>query len=172
MSSNKPPIKKITLKRVVKYFAFAISAGVIQIISFTILTEANVFGDMENPYGPSYFIALVLSVLWNFTFNRRYTFRSVANIPLAMMKVIGYYLIFTPLSIWWGVALTNGDESHWIYYAVLIGTMLINGITEFLFYHFFVFGRTIDTNSVAKRQLAREKAKIEPDDDSEVAESE
>ena len=156
MSENKkPPIKKITLKRVVKYFAFAISAGVIQIISFTILTEMNVFGDMDNPYGLSYFIALTLSVLWNFTFNRRYTFRSVANIPKAMLKVLGYYLIFTPLSIWWGVALTSGDETHWLYYVVLIGTMLINGVTEFLFYHFFVFGRTIDTNSVAKKALKK-----------------
>ena len=154
--AEKPPIKRITWRRVVKYFAFAISAGVVQIITFTILTETNTFGDTANPYGPSYFVALVLSVVWNFTFNRRYTFRSVANIPKAMLKVLGYYAVFTPLSIWWGDALTGGDQSHWVYYVVLIGTMIINGITEFLFWHFVVFGRTIDTNSIAKKQQLRE----------------
>ncbi|MEG2315207.1 MAG: GtrA family protein, partial [Clostridia bacterium] len=88
-----------------------------------------------------------LSVLWNFTLNRRYTFRSDANIPRAMLLVGLYYLVFTPLSTWWGAALTN---LGWNEDLVLVGTMLINFVTEFLFQRFVVYRNTIDTNEIAK----------------------
>ncbi|GHV82615.1 hypothetical protein AGMMS49991_11730 [Spirochaetia bacterium] len=141
----------------VKYFCFAASAGAIQAITFTILTEAGVFRDADQPYGPSYFIALVLSIVWNFTLNRRYTFKSSNNVPVAMLKVFGYYCVFTPLSIWWGNALTRRFPQHWAEYVVLAGTMIINGVTEFLFLRFLVFDKSINTNKAALRDAAKKR---------------
>ena len=139
---------------VLKYWLIAISAGIIQLISFTLLTEFEFLGD-SSEYGLNYLIALSLSVLWNFTINRHYTFRSVANVPIAMSKVFCYYLLFTPLSILWGTALVNGYGMN--EYVVLIITMLINGVTEFLFMRFFVFSRTINTNKLALKLKAEGK---------------
>ncbi|MBO5884718.1 MAG: GtrA family protein, partial [Clostridia bacterium] len=81
----------------IKFLLFSISAGVIQVAIFTLLNEVVKF-----TYWPAYLIALVCSVLWNFTLNRKYTFKSANNVPIAMLKVLGYYLVFTPLSTWWG----------------------------------------------------------------------
>lgn len=127
----------------IKFTLFSISAGIIQAVSFTLLNETTGL-----PYWPSYLTALVLSVVWNFTFNRRYTFRSSVNIPKAMTLVFLYYAVFTPLSTWWGDALTNAG---WNDYIVLGGTMVVNFVTEFLFQSLVVFRKTIDTNAVAKR---------------------
>jgi putative flippase GtrA len=132
-----------------KFTLFSISAGLIQAISFTLLNETTGF-----PYWPSYLIALVLSVVWNFTFNRRYTFKSSANIPKAMTLVFLYYVVFTPLSTWWGDALTN---LGWNEYIVLGGTMVINFVTEFLFQCFIVFRNTTNTNELARRQAEKEQ---------------
>ncbi|MDR0779003.1 MAG: GtrA family protein [Methanomassiliicoccaceae archaeon] len=140
---------------VAKYWLIAISAGVIQLISFAMLKEFNFLGDMSE-YGWNYFIALTLSVLWNFTINRHYTFRSVANVPVAMSKVFCYYLVFTPLSILWGVSLAASYPD--MEYLILIGTMLINGVTEFLFMRFVVFRRTINTNRSALKQRAEKES--------------
>ncbi|MDR0531029.1 MAG: GtrA family protein [Oscillospiraceae bacterium] len=154
------PVKltaKENLIQTLKYFCFAASAGAIQLISFTVLTELNIFHDSSNPYGPSYFIALVLSVLWNFTFNRKFTFKSATNIPIAMLKVFAYYLVFTPASIWWGNALTFRFSQHWMQYVVLVGTMLVNGVTEFLYQRFFVFGKSINTNESGQKEEERKR---------------
>ena len=134
---------KEQLWQTVKYTLFAASAGVIQLLG-ELLFE-HVFGW---PYWVSYLIALVMSVVWNFTFNRRYTFRSNANVPRAMGLVLAYYAVFTPLSTWWGDALVRAG---WNSTLVLVGTMLINFVTEFLFQRFVVFRDTIDTNDVAQR---------------------
>jgi putative flippase GtrA len=131
-----------------KFTLFSISAGAIQALSFALFNEVFHF-----PYWLGYGIALVLSVLWNFTFNRRYTFRSVANISKAMTLVFLYYLVFTPLSTWWGDALTNAG---WNDYLVLGGTMVINFITEYLFQRFVVYRYTIDTNVLAQRAQEKE----------------
>jgi putative flippase GtrA len=126
-----------------KFTLFSISAGAIQFASFTLLNETTGL-----PYWPSYLIALVLSVLWNFTLNRRFTFKSACNVPLAMLLVAGYYAVFTPLSTWWGAALT---DANWNEYIVLAGTMVINFVTEFLFQRFVVFNKTINTNNIARK---------------------
>ncbi len=128
----------------IKFTLFSISAGVIQAASFALLSENTGF-----PYWPSYLIALVLSVVWNFTFNRRYTFKSAANIPKAMTLVFLYYAVFTPVSTWWGDALTG---IGWNEYIVLGGTMVINFVTEFLFQSLVVFQKTMNTNDIAKRE--------------------
>lgn len=121
----------------VKFTLFSISAGVIQIVSFTLLNEV-----LKLIYWPAYLISLILSILWNFTINRKFTFKSANNVPIAMTKVFIFYLFFTPLSTWWGYALTN---IGWNYYVVLIGTMVINFISEFLYDRYYVFGKSIDS---------------------------
>lgn len=130
---------KKELLRSLKFVLFSISAGLIQIVSFTIMEELLHF-----THWVSYMISLVLSVLWNFTLNRKYTFKSANNVPIAMLKVAGFYLVFTPLSTWWTAALTSPAVA-WNEYIVLILTMLINFITEYLFDRFVVFGKSIDT---------------------------
>ena len=138
-----------------KFFLFSVSAGVIQALSFALLSEFvfNDAGTDENPvYGWSYFISLALSVLWNFTLNRRYTFKSASNVPVAMLKVLLFYAVFTPLSVWWGEALTNlAPGNKLVYYAVFAGTMLVNLLTEYLYQRFFVFGGSINTNALAQK---------------------
>lgn len=131
-------MKKEELLRSVKFMLFSISAGVIQALGFTVLNE--LFG---LKYWISYLIALVLSVLWNFTLNRKFTFKSANNIPLAMLKVALFYAIFTPASTWWTAVLT--DKAGVNEYLVLAGTMLINFVTEYLYQRFAVFGKSIDT---------------------------
>ncbi len=150
--------KKDNIIMAVKFVFCSAGAGIIQTVSFTVLNElakrTSVFDFLpenliNNEYGPFYFIALVLSVLFNFTVNRKFTFKSAANIPVAMLKVFGYYCVFTPLSIWWGVALTN---IGWNEYLVLAFTMLINMTTEFLFNRFFVFGKSINSAESKNKQ--------------------
>jgi len=121
----------------IKFGLFSLSAGGIQFLSYALLRET--FGLVE---WASYFIALVLSVLWNFTLNRKFTFKSAKNVPLAMFMVACYYGVFTPLSTWWVKAL---NDIGWNEYVVLIGTMLTNFITEFIFQKYFVYHNHINT---------------------------
>ena len=131
--------KKKELLRTVKFVLFSISAGVIQALSFTLLEEV-----LGLVHWLSYLIALILSVLWNFTLNRKFTFCSANNVPVAMAQVALFYLVFTPLSTWWTAVLT-GDGFAWNPYLVLAMTMLINFVTEYLYDRFVVFGKSLDT---------------------------
>ena len=124
--------------RSVKFLLFSMSAGAIQLGSFTLMNEVWHF-----PYWVSYLIALVLSVLWNFTLNRKFTFKSANNVPIAMLKVAGYYAVFTPLSTMLEHYLTM--SLGWNEYLVTFINMFINLVTEFLFQRFFVFGKSIDS---------------------------
>ena len=137
--------KKKELIRSLKFLLFSISAGVIQILSFTLLNEL-----LHLPYWVSYLIALVLSVIWNFTLNRRFTFRSANNVPVAMLKVAAYYAVFTPLSTWLGSWLA--DTVGWNEYLVTAINMVLNFVTEYLYDTFVVFRGTIDTNDLAKKK--------------------
>ena len=127
----------------VKFTLFSASAGIIQVVSFELLSKA-----LNLPYWGSYLTALCLSVLWNFTFNRRYTFRSDANVPKCMALVALYYAVFTPLSTWGGDALTR---LQWNEYLILALTMLVNFVTEFLYQRFVVYRKTVDTNALARK---------------------
>lgn len=131
--------QKKELVRTAKFVLFSISAGIIQVVVFTIMEEL-----LHVTHWVSYLVALVMSVLWNFTLNRKFTFHSVNNVPIAMLKVAAFYLIFTPLSTWWTAVLT-GEAFLWNEYLVLILTMIINFVTEYLYDRFFVFGKSIDT---------------------------
>lgn len=130
---------KKEIVRSIKFVLFSMSAGIIQIGSFTLMEELLHFD-----HWVAYLISLILSVVWNFTLNRKFTFYSANNVPIAMLKVAAFYLVFTPLSTWWTAVLT-GATFHWNEYIVLIITMLINFITEFLYDRFVVFGKSIDT---------------------------
>ena len=118
--------------KVVKFSLFSFSAGLIQMGSFALLHECTNLG-----YWPSYLFSLLLSVLWNFTLNRKFTFHSAANIPVAMAKVALYYLIFTPLSTLLGNYLNR--TLLWNEYLVTILNMVLNFVTEFLYQRYYVF---------------------------------
>lgn len=140
--------KKKELIRSIKFLLFSVSAGAIQIGSYALLLEL-----LHLQEWICYLISLVLSVLWNFTLNRKFTFQSAANIPVAMLKVAGFYLVFAPLSTWWTAALTEPAYGiMWNGYVVEILTMVVNFATEYLFQRFFVFGKSLDTAEKKKNK--------------------
>ncbi|MBQ3556974.1 MAG: GtrA family protein [Oscillospiraceae bacterium] len=118
-------MKQTSFVQMLKFTLFSISAGIIQTVSFTLMNEL-----LDWPYWPAYLIALLASIVWNFTFNRRYTFKSAANVPVAMAKLLGFYAVFTPLSTWLGQLAENAGVNE---YVILIVTMLCNFVLEFLF---------------------------------------
>ena len=128
--------QKKQIWQAIKFTLFSISAGVIQIGSFALLEL------FVKDYWIPYLISLVLSILWNFTLNRRYTFKSAANVPIAMAKVFGFYLVFTPLSTYVG-SLAEGYGAN--DFLILIVTMLANFVLEFLFCKFVVYRGKEDT---------------------------
>jgi putative flippase GtrA len=138
-----------------KYLLFAASAGLIEIGSFTLLNELTGL-----PYWPSYLIALTLSIIWNFTFNRRYTFKSANNVPKAMVQVFAFYIVFTPLSTILGEYLVS--TLGWNEYLVTAINMLANFILEFLYQRFYVFKQSIDTNDLAKREAMKKDGQVHP----------
>lgn len=127
------------LTRGIRFILFSISAGVIEFVSFALLA-----GFTKWPFWPKYLIALILSVLWNFTLNRRFTFRSAGNVPAAMLKVACFYAVFTPLSTISGNYLA--ENCGWNAVLVTILNMAVNLVTEYLYDRYFVFGKTLDTN--------------------------
>ena len=130
--------------RFLKFAIFSASAGLIELGCFTLLNEITAWS-----YWPCYLIALLLSVLWNFTLNRKFTFHAATNIPVAMLKVLAYYAVFTPLSTLLGDYLA--ETLQWNEYLVTILNMVINFVTEFLYQRFFVFGKSIDSDKSASR---------------------
>lgn len=151
----------------IKFALFSASAGIIEVVSFTFMSEVLIklpfiqnametnptFAKiMNNEYGPMYLIALLLSVLWNFTFNRKFTFKSAANVPIAMLKVLAFYCVFTPVTVILGNYFTAkfADLSA-INYIVLGVTMACNMISEFLYDKFVVF-RNQENTAVKKEK--------------------
>ena len=128
--------KKKQLLQVVKFTLFSISAGLIQVGSFALL---EIF---IKTYWIPYLISLLLSIVWNFTLNRKFTFKSAANVPIAMAKVLGFYAVFTPLSTWLG-SLAESAGAH--DFVILAITMLSNFVLEFLFCKFVVYRGQEDT---------------------------
>ena len=139
-------MRKKELIRSLKFLCFSLSAGVIQIVTFTLLNEL-----VRWPYWPCYLIALVLSVVWNFTLNRRYTFQSANNVPKAMAQFFGFYCVFTPASTLLGSYLA--DTLLWNEYLVTILNMVSNFVLEYLFDRLVVFRKSIDTNDRAGKQV-------------------
>lgn len=139
---------KRELIRSLKFLLFSISAGLIQVGSFTLLNEL-----IHLRYWVAYLLSLVLSVVWNFTLNRKFTFHAANNIPIAMLKVAAFYLVFTPLSTWWTAALTEQAYGIcWNEYLVLVLTMITNFVTEFFYDRYVVFGKSTDTAINQKKE--------------------
>lgn len=124
-------MKNNSFLQMAKFTLFSISAGIIQIGSFTVFNEL-----FRWRYWPAYLLSLILSIVWNFTFNRRYTFKSAANIPIAMAKLFGFYAVFTPVSTWLGHLAEGAGCNEYI---ILIVTMLSNFVLEFLFCKMIVY---------------------------------
>ncbi len=151
--------KKDSVLQALKFAAFSASAGIIQVVSFTLLNELVPQTDSSNAivqwffnseYGASYLVALVLSVLWNFTFNRKFTFKSATNIPVAMLKVFGFYCVFTPVSTILGELVAQRTSWKFAGYIILGVTMATNMVTEFLFCRFFVYKDSMNTATKEK----------------------
>lgn len=119
-----------------KFLLFSVSAGVIQVGTFALL---EIF---IKSYWVPYLTSLLLSIIWNFTLNRKFTFKSAANIPAAMAKVLGFYLVFTPLSTWLGTVAEQKGVNDFLILAI---TMLCNFILEFLFCKCVVYRGKEDT---------------------------
>lgn len=124
--------------RMVKFTLFSVSAGIVQMSAFALLNELTAW-----PYWPCYVTALVLSVVWNFTLNRKFTFKSAGNVPLAMFKALLFYVPFTPASAALGAYLS--ETLLWNEYVVTVLNMVLNFALEYLYQRFFVFAKQIDT---------------------------
>ena len=124
--------------RVAKYVLLSASAGIIQLLTFT-LTFSIVKIPQEWLCN---LIALIASVLWNFTLNRKFTFQSANNVPVAMLKVAAFYVVYAPLSAWAMEIMTN---HHWNAFLAEGTTMAANFVLEFLYYKFVVFRGSIDS---------------------------
>ena len=124
-------MKKESVFQMIKFTLFSVSAGIIQVVSFTLFNEL-----LDWRYWPSYLTSLILSIIWNFTFNRRYTFRSDANVPVAMAKLFGFYAVFTPMSTYLGHLAEMSQINDYIILAV---TMFSNFILEFLFSKYVIY---------------------------------
>ena len=137
--------KKKELFRALKFVLFSASAGIIELMVFTLLNELTHW-----PYWPCYLIALIASVLWNFTLNRQFTFQSANNVPKAMLLVALFYAVFTPLTTVLGNYLA--EDLQWNEYLVTAINMLFNLGTEYLYDRFVVFRGSIDTNARAQKK--------------------
>lgn len=142
MNKEKRDYKEII--RAIKFTIVSISAGIIQFGSFTLMFElANL------DYWVSYLVSLLLSIIWDFTINRKITFKSANNVKIAMLLVLGFYAIFTPLSTYLGhVATLNGVNE----YLVEILTMLSNFVLEFLYNRYVVYRNSCDTIKANSKQ--------------------
>lgn len=123
--------------RILKFVLFSASAGIIQFGSFALLNELTTWR-----YWPCYLISLILSILWNFTFNRRFTFKSNANFTRAMLLVLAFYAVFTPLTTILGDWLA--EDIQWNEYIVQIINMLLNLTLEYIYQRFVVYRNRID----------------------------
>ena len=141
--ANQKLTKKETLIQVLKFVAFSMGAGIIQIVSYTIIFKITGWEHWK-----CYLPSLILSVLYNFTVNRKYTFKSANNVPVAMLKVALFYCVFTPISTILGNMAELAGVNNFI---IEIVTMLCNLITEYLFCRFFVYRNSMNTNDIAKK---------------------
>lgn len=123
--------------RILKFVLFSASAGIIQFGSFALLNELTTWR-----YWPCYLISLILSILWNFTFNRRFTFKSNANFTRAMLLVLAFYAVFTPMTTILGDWLA--EDIQWNEYIVQIINMLLNLTLEYIYQRFVVYRNRID----------------------------
>ena len=139
--------------RFIKFVLFSISAGVIEIVSFALLSELTPLKEWI-----SYIISVVLSVIWNFTFNRKFTFKSANNIPIAMLTVALFYVVFIPLTALLEKFLT--EDLLWPGILATAINMVLNFILGFFYQRYFVFGKSLDSNT---KEAIKDENKVEND---------
>ena len=147
MASPVPLKSKESLVQAIKFTLLSLSAGLIEAGSFVLLERLTALS-----YDFKHVISIVLSVLWNFTLNRRYTFKSANNVPIAMIKVALFYVVFIPLTAWLGQMASNNNVND---YLIKIPTMFLNFVGEFLWWKFVVFRGTENTNKLAQEKAAK-----------------
>lgn len=133
------------------FTGFMISAGVIQFVTTGLLsTWTGLMSEDSGYYWIAYLVGLVLSVIWSFTFNRKFTFKAANNVPLAMCLVLLYYCAFTPLSTFGANAIVNAwkdaagagwDKNYEM--VITASMMLINFGTEFIWDKLVVFNQKV-----------------------------
>ena len=143
--------------RAIKFGVISLSAGIIQIGTFTLMNEVFKWN-----YWVSYLISLLLSILWNFTINRKFTFKSANNVKIAMLLVLAFYAVFTPVSTILGNLAENAGVNE---YLVLGITMVLNLVLEFLFTRYVVYRNSCDT------AVKKNKGESEPVCDKESPET-
>ena len=158
--------RKKELWRAIKFTLFSISAGVIQAVS-SLLLKLVILDRVMDPNATMTFIieqktstfiadtvGLALSVIWNFSFNRKFTFKAASNVPIAMLLAFLFYVPFYPFQIWYVAMVENGLESigGWGYVIGLGTCMIINFVLEFLWQKFVVFRGKVDTNAAAQKE--------------------
>ena len=152
--------KKEQFIEILKFTGFSLSAGVIQFVTFELLyTWTKCL-----PWWPSYLISIVLSVIWNFTFNRKFTFKSASNVPLAMSLAFLFYCAFVPASVFGGNAL---EGIGWNGTLVTVLMMVINFALEFLWQKFVVFNDRV-TNKFLSIFKKNDKKTEEKEENKEV----
>ena len=152
MSNNNQKLStKETIIQIAKFVAFSMGAGIIQIVSYTIIHELT---DCE--HWKAYLPSLILSDLYNFTVNRKFTFKSATNVPIAMLKVALFYCVFTPVSAYLGHLAEQAEINNYIIEAV---TMSCNLVTEYLFCRFVVYRNSMNTNKLAQKAKEKEETK-------------
>jgi putative flippase GtrA len=138
--------------RMIKFVLVSASAGIVEILVFTLMNELTGLR-----YWPCYLTALIASVVWCFTINRRYTFKSAKNVPRAMAMVFAFYLVFTPATTILGNYLA--ETLHWNEYLVTAINMALNLSLEYLYDTFVVYRGEMDNNDIAERERKKEKVK-------------
>ena len=93
--------------------------------------------------------------------NRKFTFKSASNVPVAMAKIFAFYCVFTPVTTILGNYLA--EDLLWNEYIVTGINMALNISTEYLYDRFIVFRKTLDTNKAALKQQQKENGGIEND---------
>ena len=147
-------MKRKEVIRAIKFAIVSASAGLVEIGVFTIMNE---FTGLK--YWPCYLTALIASVVWCFTINRRYTFKSTKNVPRAMAMVFAFYLVFTPATTILGNYLA--ETLHWNEYLVTGINMALNLSLEYLYDTFIVYRGEMDNNDIAAKDRAKEQKKAE-----------
>lgn len=150
-NQNQKLTTKETIIQIAKFVAFSMGAGIIQIVSYTIIHELT-----NCAHWKAYLPSLVLSVLYNFTVNRKFTFKSATNVPVAMIKVALFYCVFTPVSLYLGQLAENAGVNNYI---VEVVTMSCNLVTEYLFCRFIVYRGSMNTNNIAQKDKEKAETK-------------
>lgn len=136
----------------IKYALCAASAGIIQLALFSILqavipqsgkTIRFIVEDMDLVTFISTTVALCASILWNFTFNRKFTFKDAGNVPKAMLLAFLFYVPFYPFQTWYVHTIKSlllGPLSTQASGIIAEGSvMVINFVLEFMWQKFVVF---------------------------------